>query len=117
MRAYDTLYKVDQAPMLAPDAGVNLSWNDIDGDAAGRDAAGYLHRQVLRSGVRTWEFTYSHLSEQELHYLNGLFAGKPTFAFTCEGGVVTAYCAKREATLYDRTHGLYTGMKFSVIEC
>ena len=117
MRDFDPIYQVDGKALLVPDAGVALSWNDIDGDAAGRDAAGYLHRQVLRSGVRTWEFTYSHLRESELRYLNRLFAGKPTFTFSCEDGQITAYCAKREATLYDRSQGLYTGMKFSVIEC
>ena len=117
MREFDTLYKVDGAPLLAPDAGVELSWNDIDSEAAGRDAAGYLHRAVLRHGVRTWAFTYSSLTEQELSYVRGLFAGKPTFPFTCATGQVTAYCAKQEVTLYSRTRGLYKGLKFTVIEC
>ena len=117
MRSLDTVYQVDGQPMLAPDAGVSLSWNDVDSDAAGRDAGGYLHRAVLRQGLRTWGFTYSYLSREELAYLQSLFAGKPTFTFTCEEGPVKAYCAKREATLYSRTKGIYNGLRFTVIEC
>lgn len=117
MRAFDTVYKVNGQPLLAPDTGVELSWNDLDSEAAGRDAGGYLHRAVLRQEVRTWGFTYSYLHEDELAYLNGLFAGKPTFSFACEDGTVTAYCAKREATLYSRSKGIYNAMKFTVIQC
>lgn len=117
MRAFDTLYTVNGQPLLTPDAGVELTMNDIDSAAAGRDAAGYLHRAVLRSGVRTWGFTYSVLTAGELAYLQGLFAGKPTFAFGCETGPVDAYCAKQEVTLYDRSRGIYKGLKFTVIEC
>lgn len=117
MRSFDTVYQVDGRPMLAPDAGVALSWNDLDSEAAGRDAGGYLHRAVLREGLRTWGFTYSYLNEEELRYLLSLFAGKPTFTFACEDGNVTAYCAKREATLYSRTKGIYNGLRFTVIEC
>ena len=115
MRPFDTVYKVGDKPLLVPDAGVERSWNDIDSEAAGRDAAGFLHRAVLRQGVRTWGFTYSFLTAQELAYLQSLFT--PTFSFTCETGQVRAYCAKQEATLYSRTQGIYKGMKFTVIEC
>ena len=117
MRAYDSLYTVDGAPLLLPDAGVELTMNDIDSQAAGRDAAGYMHRSLLRSGVRTWGFTYSLLTAQEHAYLQSLFAGKATFSFGCETGETAAYCAKREVTLYDRTKGIYKALKFTVVEC
>ena len=117
MRALDTVYAVNGQPLLTPDAGVELTVNDIDSAAAGRDAAGYLHRAVLRSGVRTWGFTYSTLTAEEARYLLNLFAGKPTFAFSWEGGTVDAYCAKQELTLYDRQKGIYKGLKFTVIQC
>lgn len=117
MREFDPIYTVDGQPMLAPDAGVELTESDLDSQAAGRDAAGYMHRALLRSGVRTWSFTYSLLTGEELSYLRALFAGKATFRFGCETGQVEAYCAKREVTLYDRSRGLYKGLKFTVIEC
>lgn len=117
MRAFDTLYGIDGQPLLVPDAGVELTENDIDSEAAGRDAAGYMHRHLLRSGIRTWAFTYSFLTAEELAYLRSLFAGKASFVFGCEDGEVTAYCTKREVTLYDRARGLYKGMKFTVVEC
>jgi len=117
VRELDAVYKVDGKPLLVPDAGVELSWNDLDSEAAGRDAAGYLHRAVLRQGVRTWAFTYSLLTGEELAYVQSLFAGKASFTFACETGTVTAYCAKQEATLYSRSRGIYKGLKFTVIEC
>ena len=117
MRSLDTLYAVDGVPLLTPDAGVELTVSDIDSAAAGRDAAGYLHRSVLRSGIRTWGFTYSTLTAEEARYMLNLFAGKPTFIFTWEGGTAECYCAKQELTLYDRQKGIYKGLKFTVIQC
>ena len=117
MRAFDSLYTVDGQPVLTPDAGVEITENDLDSQAAGRDMAGFMHRRLLRSGVRTWSFTYSLLTEEELTYLRSLFAGKATFRFGCEGGEAEAYCAKRDVTLYDRSRGIYKALRFTVVEC
>ena len=117
MRSFDPVYTVDGSPMLVPDAGVEISRSDLEGEGGGRDAGGFLHRVVLRSGVRTWSFTYSLLTEQELGYLQDLFLGKVSFAFTCGGETVTAYCDKQDVTLFDRARGLYKGLKFTVTEC
>lgn len=103
--------------MLTPDAEVELSWQDLDSESAGRDESGFMHRAVLRRGVRTWGFTYGVLTAQELCYLRELFAGKDTFTFESEGESCTAYCAKGEVRLFDRTRGVYKGMKFNIIEC
>ena len=117
MRAYDTVYKVDGQAMLAPDAGVELGFSDLDAASAGRDEAGFLHRRVLRRGVRTWGFTYATLTAEEYAYLTALFAGKDTFQFACEDGAVTAYCAKRQVRLYSRSRGIYQALQFNIIEC
>lgn len=117
MRAFDTLYTVDGQPLLVPDQGVEMTETNMDSQAAGRDAAGFMHPHLLRSGLRTWDFTYHFLTAQELDYLRGLFAGKASFSFGCEDGPVTAYCAKRQVTLWDRARGIYKGMKFTVVEC
>ena len=37
--------------MLAPDEGVEMSFEDLDSADAGRDEAGYMHRSVVRYKV------------------------------------------------------------------
>ena len=117
MRPFDSKFLVDGQPLLVPDGPVELSWQDLDSDAAGRDESGYLHRAVLRQGVRTWGFTYGVLTQQERAYLLSLFDGKATFTFTSDDGSCTAYCARGEAQLWNRPLGLYKAMKFNIIEC
>ena len=117
MRGFDEYYRIDGAPMLLPDAGVSLHYADIDGSDAGRDEGGFMHRSVVRSKVPTWGFTYSFLTAEELAYLMGLMEGKATFAFTAGEDTCTAYCAKVETTLFDRTHGLYKALQFNIIGC
>ena len=117
MRALDPVFTVDGIPMLTPDGAVEISWQDLDSDAAGRDESGFLHRAVLRRGVRTWGFTYGVLTSGERAYLQSLFEGKDTFTFTSDEGTCTAYCARGEVRLWNRTKGVYKGMKFNIIEC
>lgn len=117
MRSFDTVYLIDGSPMLVPDAGVEISLSDLDGEGSGRDAAGFLHRRVLRTGMRTWGFTYGVLTAEELNYMQDLFANKSSFAFTCERGTVTAYCDRQDVTLFDRSRGLYKAFKFAITEC
>lgn len=117
MRGFDTVFAVDGQPLLTPDADVELSEQDLDGASAGRDEGGFMHRVVVRHKVRTWSFTYSLLTEQELQYLRSLFEGKATFRFSFDGGETTAYCARRSVSLHDRAHGLYKALWFDIIEC
>lgn len=113
----DTVYKIDGVAIPVPDAEVTLSYADLDSAAAGRDESGYMHRAVLRHRVRTWGFTYTILSAEAVRTLEELLAGKAVFDFESEDGVCKAYCAKQEVRLYDRTRGVYKGMKFNIIEC
>ena len=117
MRATTQLYLINGRPMLVPDADVQESYEDLDSADAGRDESGVMHRFVVRSRVRSWSFTYSLLTGEELAYLRGLFAGKATFRFAFDGGETTAYCSGEEVHLYDRKRGVYKGLKFDVIEC
>ena len=48
MRRFDTVFAVDGEAVLAPDANVELSEQDLDGASAGRDEGGYMHRVVVR---------------------------------------------------------------------
>lgn len=117
MRPYDTIYQIDGTPLLVPDAPVERTFSDLDDQSAGRDESGYMHRSVLRHRVRTWGLSYSVLTAQELAYLETLLDGKATFRFSCEEGVCTAYCAKQEVRLYDRTRGVYKQLRLDIIEC
>lgn len=117
MRKFDEAFQVDGAALLAPDAGVELSFQDLDAQAAGRDEAGYMHRIVLREKVRTWGFSYAILTREEYEYMMALFRGKGAFVFTAEGESLAAYCAKASITLYDRKQKLYRNLKFNIIEC
>jgi hypothetical protein len=111
------LYAINDKAMLVPDGGVEMQFSDLDSGESGRDESGFMHRMVLRSRVRTWGFTYEVLTAEEKAYLESLIAGKATFRFQNEGAPCEAYCAKQEVRLYSRTHGLYKGWKFSIIEC
>ena len=117
MRPFDQIYRVDGEPMIVPDAQVEITETDLDSEASGRDESGFMHRTVLRHGVRTWVFTYAVLTGQELMYLRSLFQGKDSFDFTYEDGTCQAYCSKREVRLWDRTRGVYKALRFTIIEC
>ena len=117
MRKTDEFYRVDGAPLPVPDAGVEISFQDLDAQAAGRDELGFMHRIVLRGKVRTWSFCYSVLSEADYAYVMGLFQGKAAFVFTAGDESVAAYCAKVGVSVYDRSKGLYRNLKFNIIEC
>lgn len=122
MRKYDYEYQIDDAPMLVPDAGVELSLSDLDGEDSGRDEGGFMHRSTLRSRVRTWGFQYAVLTAEEYRYLNALIAGKATFLFkfrNLDGEEETrrCYCSNHSITLFNRRTGLYKNLKFNIIEC
>lgn len=122
MRAYDYEYQIDGKPLLLPDAGVELTFSDLDADDAGRDESGFMHRQVVRERVRTWSFSYGSLTHEEYRYLMSLLEGRHVFAFSHRGldgraESVTAYCAKGSITLYNRRLGLYKNFKLNIIEC
>ena len=110
-------FRIDGRALPAPDAGMEMKFEDIDAADAGRDEAGFLHRSLVRSKVPTWGFTYSFLTGEELAYLQALLGEKDTFTFTYGEKSCTAYCAKLEVSLFDRTHGLYQGLQFHVIGC
>lgn len=109
-------------PMLAPDAGVEISFSDLDSEDSGRDEGGFMHRSVIRERVRTWGFSYAVLTAEEYRYIDALFRGKSTFPFRFRGldgreETVQAYCSKGSITLYNQRAGVYKNLKFNIIEC
>ncbi len=122
MRAYDFERLVDGQPLLVPDAGVEFSVSDLDSEDSGRDEAGFMHRSILRSGVRKWGFSYAVLSAEEYRYLMSLFAGKPTFTYSFRGmdgkpEQCLAYCSNHSISIFNERKGIYKNLKFSIIEC
>lgn len=114
-------YQVAGKPLIAPDQGVELTQTDVDASDAGRDEGGFMHRHVVRRRVKSWNFTYSFLSKEELSYLESLFEGLDTFAFTYPGEdgpeQCTAYCSNNAITVQNLRLGVYRNYKFSVIQC
>ena len=115
-------YSIDGKPLLAPDMNVNITENDLDGGASGRDESGFMHRYIIRSGIKTFEFVYAVLDAEDYMYLRSLFAGKASFVFEYrnpDGSVTTthAYSSKRSITLRDYATGEYKNLKFNIIEC
>lgn len=121
-RKYSNEYLVDGQPLLAPDMDVNVTENDLDSESSGRDASGYMHRFILRSGIKTWEFAYAILDADDYSYIQSLFKGKSSFDFSYHNpdgsvSVTKAYSSKRSITLRDYATGEYKNLKFSIIEC
>lgn len=115
-------YFIDGKPLLAPDVNVTITENDLDSAASGRDESGYLHRIIIRSGVKTWEFVYTVLDAEDYAYIQSLFKGKANFKFSYrapDGSVetTTAYSSKRSITLRNYATGEYKNLKFNIIEC
>ena len=124
MRAFADFYQVDGRPLLAPDADMEQSFSDLDSADSGRDEAGVMHRFVVREKVGKWSFVYACLTDAEVRYLLGLFAGRPTFAFTHPAAgspqelhTVTAYMSNYGIAWRDAGHGVWRNLKFDIIEC
>ena len=118
------MFYIDGKEMLPPDAGLDMSFEDLDGAASGRDAAGYMHRKMLRQKVGKWSFSYSRLTPEQYKYMEGLFAGKATFDFTypdpennAQSKTLRAYRTVQGITWENVRTGELRNYKFSVVEC
>ncbi len=117
------LYKIDGAPMVAPDANVKMSFSDLDAAQSGRDQSGYMHRIPVRKKVGVWDFTYSHLTQQAYSYLLSQLSGS-TFRFTRPSETdwktpktSKCYLSNYSLGFLSADTGCYRDLKFSIIEC
>ena len=124
MRRFIYFFKINGKPMLAPDAGVGVSYADLDGEDSGRDEAGFMHRSVLRYKVATWSFEYASLTEEEKRYIENLFGDAPDFEFTHPDRIhadklVTTRCYRSNYGISWRNAltGDWRNYKFNIIEC
>ena len=58
MRKTTSLFQINGAPLLVPDAEVTASYEDLDSADAGRDESGVMHRLPVRFKVGSWSFSY-----------------------------------------------------------
>ena len=124
MRTKVDFYQVDGVPMLVPDEEPEFSFADLDASDSGRDESGVMHRLMVREKVGTWSFSYAHLTDEELAYLRGLFAGKVQFTFTHPvfgdsnaTETCTAYMSQYSAVWKNQRSGLWRNFKFNIIQC
>lgn len=124
MRATTDKFKINGQPMLAPDAEVGFSYEDLDTDDSGRDEGGYMHRIVARYKVGSWSFKYSNLTEEEKAYMEGLFPNEPSFDFThpdrldaSKSIVSTCYRSKYSIDWFNAKTGHWRNYGFNIIEC
>ena len=124
MREKTDLFQIDGEPMLASDAGVGFSYEDLDDDSSGRDEGGNMHRFVVRYKVGAWQFGYDNLTEEEKNYMESIFPDSPTFMFTHPDRhdsslSVTTECYRSKCRIdwYNAKTGLGKNYKFNIIEC
>lgn len=122
MRQYYFDFLIDGQPILAPDEDVTISYEDLDSEESGRDEGGYMHRIILREGVKKIPLSYAFLNREEYLYMESLFKGKPEFQvdFRDEHGMpvqFTAYRSKHSITISNVKTGTRKNYNFSIIEC
>lgn len=118
------IYRIDGMPVVAPDAGVEMSFEDLDAAESGRDESGFMHRIVVRHKVGVWDFTYSHLTEAEYAYMLSILPRAGSFTFThpalgdsTQAVNTTAYLSQYGIVWHNARRKEYRNFKFRIIEC
>lgn len=124
MRKTTELFLINGIPMLVPDGEVSVSYEDLDDADSGRDESGVMHRIPVRYKVGSWNFSYSHLTEEEKQYMENLFPDSADFAFTHphrqDAAVAVterAYRSKYGISWKNARTGLWSNYGFTIIGC
>lgn len=122
MNATTKLFQIDGKDMLIPDAGVEVSYSDLDAADSGRDESGYMHRLVVRHKIPSWQFSYTHLDAESYAYMRSILPRAGTFLFTYpnengEPEQLQAYISKYSVLWENLRLGDYRNLKFSIIAC
>ncbi len=122
MRKYFFDLLIDGQPVLVPDADVTISFEDMDSEVSGQDESGYMHRLLLRSGVKTIPLAYASLDTDEYRYMESLFQGKREFKVDCRGIdgsplSFMAYRSKHSISVHNIKTGIHKNYNFNIIEC
>jgi hypothetical protein len=122
MRSFCYEFQIDNKPILTPDADIKVEYTDLDSDESGRDENGFMHRIVLRRGVKTFAISYKSLSRNDYRYMESLFAGKSEFEFKYRDddgnpATIIAYRTKHSIIVRNIRTGTYKNYAFNIIEC
>ena len=118
------LFLIDGKEMLVSNENIGFSFEDLDSSDSGRDESGVMHRVVVRYKVGSWSFEFSHITDDELKYMESLFGETPEFSFTHPSRedpsvpeVSKCYRSKYSISWYNARKGLWRNYKFNIIEC
>lgn len=116
--------KVNGEPMFGPDANIDFSYEDLDSPASGRDDGGVMHRIVVRYKVMSGSFVFSHISNEDYKYMEGIFPDAPDFEFThpdrhdfSKDVVSICYRSKFGISWHNARTNEMRNYKFNIIEC
>ena len=120
MRAVTDIFALDGQGILVPDGDVTVTYADVEGESL-RDISGMLHRAPLRRWVKSWEFRYDHLTQEEQTYMLSLLRREAAFAFTHpgdDGKPQRSVCCCRgwSADFHDAARGYWRNFRFRVEE-
>ena len=115
-------FQIDGKPILMPDEDLTMERTDLDAEDSGRDEGGFMHRIVVRFGMRTWSISYAYLTREEYCYMESLFQGKAEFRvdYRDDDGQPAhciAYRSKHSITIKNSITGIYKNYQFNIIEC
>lgn len=124
MRNKTDRFTVNGRPMLVPDTEVTVNYEDLESPDSGVDQSGVTHRLVTRYKVATWDFSYSHLTEEEKQYMESLFPDEPTFTFGHPSRLdatvmeeTVCYRGKYGLSWRNARTGLWSGYSFTITQC
>ena len=83
---------------------------DLESGDTGRDEAGFLHRWVLRRGLRRWEISYRDMDDTAARGLLAQLPRQDSWLFQCPQGQILCHLA--EVTQRQRT--TLTGTKHEI---
>lgn len=121
MRPHYNDLLIDGQPVLVPDADIAIEYTDIDSEESGRDESYYMHRVVVRRGVKKWPLVYASITREEYLYMESLFQGKDDFTVTYldhDGEIAECVCyrSKHSITIHNAKTGDYRNYSFNIIE-
>ncbi len=67
-----TRYYINNVEMPSPEVDFEEEDNTFDGENAGRDERGVMHRDIIRTGVGKWNFTHRMLTQAQRIQLRNL---------------------------------------------
>ena len=119
-RPFDTDFKIGAEPILAPDEGVEVEFEDLLSDDSERDESGVFHPTFIRTEMRVFSFEYSALTVDEYKYLKRIIPSGQILqlTYTHEGKpeLVKVYAKKSGFGFFSKRLGLYRNFQFQLIE-